>query len=280
MSNKIKFGLKNVHYAVVTEAGGTVTYASPPKHIPGAVNLTLNAAGESVQFYADDVVYYEENTNNGYEGSLEMALIPDEFRVDVLGDEIDINKAIIENANAKPKKFALLFEFDGDANKVRHVLYSVLPTRPNIEGSAKTNTKEPKTETIDIAARPAIDTGDVRSRVKQDETPYDTFYTAVYLKNAPTNTIEEETTDTEFDKYDPANIVIDVDSTDETNIVKNVLLDGVPVAGVNLTVDGLKVTIAQAVFSGLDEGDYAITVEFLRGNAVTVTLTVTDSTPS
>lgn len=279
MSNKIKFGLKNVHYAVVTEAGGEVEYGTP-KHIPGAVNLTLSAAGESVQFYADDIVYYEENTNNGYEGSLEMALIPDEFRVDVLGDEIDINKAIIENANAKSKKFALLFEFDGDANKVRHVLYSVLPTRPNIEGSTKTNTKEPKTETIDIAARPAIDTGDVRSRVKQDETPYDTFYTAVYRKSAPTNTIEEETTDTEFDKYDPANIVIDVASTDETNKVKNVLLDGVPVAGVNLTVDGLKVTIAQAVFSGLDEGDYAITVEFLRGNAVTVTLTVTDSTPS
>ena len=76
MSNKIKFGLKNVHYAVVTESGGVVSYGTP-KHIPGAVNLTLSAAGESVQFYADDIVYYEENTNNGYEGSLEMALIPE-----------------------------------------------------------------------------------------------------------------------------------------------------------------------------------------------------------
>ena len=59
MSNKIKFGLKNVHYAVVTETDGEITYDTP-KPIRGAVNLTLDAAGESVQFYADDSVYYEE----------------------------------------------------------------------------------------------------------------------------------------------------------------------------------------------------------------------------
>jgi len=62
MSNKVKFGLKNVHYSVVTETDGTITYDTP-ESIPGAVNLTLDAAGESVQFYADDSVYFEENTN-------------------------------------------------------------------------------------------------------------------------------------------------------------------------------------------------------------------------
>jgi len=276
MGNKVKFGLKNVHYAVVTESGGVVSYGTP-KRIPGAVNLTMDAAGESVQFYADDIVYYEENTNNGYEGSLEIALIPDEFRVDVLGDEIDSNGALIENANAKPKKFALMYEFDGDMNKVRHVNYSVLPTRPTIAGATKTATKEPQTETMNIAARPAIDTGDVKAKLKQGDTGYDTFFTAVYLKNAPTNTIEEATTDTEFDKSTPANILIDVNSTDATNEVKNVLLDGMPVTGVNLTVNGVDVTIAQAVFADLEEGSYTITVEFLKGNAVTTTLTVTDS---
>ena len=118
MSNKVKYGLKNVHYAVVTETDGEITYDTP-KPIRGAVNLTLDAAGESVQFYADDSVYYEENTNDGYTGSLEMALIPDEFRVDVLGDELDANGALIENKDAKAKHFALLFEFDGDAKKTR-----------------------------------------------------------------------------------------------------------------------------------------------------------------
>jgi len=273
MGNKVKYGLKNVHYAVVTEANGVVTYGTP-KPIPGAVNLTLSAAGESVKFYADDILYYEENINEGYTGSLEMALIPDDFRIDVLGDTLDINGAVVENANAKVKYFALMFEFDGDANKVRHVLYRVLPTRPNVDGSTKTNTKEPKTETINITVSPAIDTRDVKAKLKQGDTGYDTFFTAVYLKNAPTNTVAQDTFT--FSKAVPANISIDVTSTDPTNTVKNVLLDGLPIAGVNLTVTGVDVTIDQAIFSGLTNGDYTVMVEFLRGNAVTVTVTVTD----
>jgi len=278
VNNKVKFGLKNVHYAVITETDGGITYGKP-ESIPGAVNLTLDAAGESVQFYADDSVYYEENTNDGYTGSLEMALIPDDFRKDVLGEIEDANGALIENKDAKAKHFALMFEFDGDAKKTRHVLYYVLASRPSVSGSTRTNTKEPQTETLNITARPAPDTGDVKAKVPQGEAAYDDFYTAVYLKNAPINTVQEATTDTEFDKYDPADIAIDVTSTDVTNKVKNVLLDGVPVAGVNLTVNGVDVTIAQAVFSGLSLGAHTITVEFLKGNAVTVIVTVKDTTP-
>ncbi len=181
MSNKVKFGLNNVHYAVVTEAGGEVEYGTP-KRIPGAVNLTLDAAGESVQFYADDMVYYEENTNDGYTGSLEMALIPDDFRVAVLGDELDANGALIENKDAKAKHFALLFEFDGDAKKTRHVLYYVLASRPSVSGSTRTNTKEPQTETMNITARPAPDTGDVKAKVLQDSDAYEDFFESVYTK--------------------------------------------------------------------------------------------------
>jgi phi13 family phage major tail protein len=273
MGNKVKFGLKNVHYAVVTEAGGEVQYGTP-KRIPGAVNLTLDAAGESVQFYADDSVYFEENTNDGYTGSLEIALIPDEFRVDVLGDELDANGALIENKNAKAKHFALMFEFDGDAKKMRHVLYYVLASRPSVSGSTRTNTKEPQTETLNITARPAPDTGDVKAKVPQGETPYNDFYTAVYLKNAVTNTPDE--TALTFDKNSPDDITVAVTSSG-TTAVKNVLLDGVPIGGAYLTVAGEDVTIDQAVFADLEESSYTVTVEFTRGNAVAVTVNVADS---
>lgn len=274
MSNKIKFGLKNVHYAVVTEAGGEVEYGTP-KRIPGAVNLTLDAAGESVQFYADDMVYYEENTNDGYTGSLEIALIPDDFRKDVLGEMEDANGALIENKDAKAKHFALLFEFDGDAKKTRHVLYYVLASRPSVSGSTRTNTKEPQTETLNITARPAPDTGDVKAKVPQSDTPaYNDFYTAVYLKNAVTNTPDKTTLT--FDKYAPADVAVLVTSSGIT-AVKNVLLDGVPIGGAYLTVAGEDVTIDQAVFANLEEGSHTVTVEFTRGNAVAVTVNVTDS---
>ncbi len=270
--NKVKYGLKNTHYAVVTEVGMAVSYGTP-KPWPGAVNLTLSAAGENVTFYADDHAYFEENTNNGYEGSIETALVPDEFRVDVLGDTIDSNGALVENADAKPKKFALMYEFDGDAKKTRHVLYGVLPTRPNLDGATRTNTKEPKTETMNISARPAIDTSDVKARVKQGETGYDTFFSAVYLKNAPTNTVAVSTAT--FSKAAPAALTIDVTSTDAANAAKNVLLDGLPVGGINLTATGVDVTIESAYIAALANGIYTITVEFNKGNAVTVTLTVT-----
>lgn len=275
MGNKVKYGLKNAHYAVVTESGGAVSYGTPTA-MPGAVNLTLSAAGENVSFYADDQVYFEENTNNGYDGSLELALIPDAFRTDVLGDTVDNNGAIIENANAVVKKFALMFEFDGDAKKTRHVLYSVLPTRPNVEGSTKTNTKEPKTETMNISVRPAIDTSDVRAKVMQGETGYDTFFSAVYLKNAVTNTKGSDPAD--FITTNPAPVVVDATSNG-TPAVKNVLFNGSPVPGVSLTINGLEVTIAHAYITGLSlaVGSYPIVVEYTRGNSLTYTLTVKTS---
>jgi len=270
MTNKVKYGLKNVYYAVVTESSGVVSYGTPVA-MPGAVNLALSAVGENVTFHADDQIYFEENTNNGYDGSLEVALIPDSFRTDVLGDTVDTNGAIIENADATVKKCALMFEFDGDAKKTRHVLYSVLPTRPNVEGATKTNTKEPKTEPMNIAVRPALDTSDVKAKVLQGETGYETFFSAVYLKNAPTNTADNPA---DFSKTSAADVTVDVTSSSETNAVKSVYMDGVPVGFAHLTISGVDVTLANAYIDTLDNGDHTILIEFTQGNAVSVTLTV------
>lgn len=270
--NKIKYGLKNAHYALITEVGGVITYGTP-KPIPGAVNLVQNPVGDPVVFYADDVEYYQETVNNGYDGTLEMALIPDEFRADVFGDELDANGAVIENANAIPKKIALMYEFSGDINKTRHVNYYVSVARPNIDGSTRTAVKEPKTETMNINVRPSIDTGYVKAKVEQNQTGYDTFFTAVYLKNAVNNTAAAATA--AFSKAAPADVAIDVTSSDATNKVKNVMLDGAPIGGINLTATGVDVSIDQAYVAGLDNGAYVITVEFDKGNAVTVALTVT-----
>ena len=56
--NKVKFGLKNCHYATTTIAeDGTITYGTL-KSLPGSVSLALDAEGENDPFYADDSVYY------------------------------------------------------------------------------------------------------------------------------------------------------------------------------------------------------------------------------
>lgn len=273
MKNKIKYGLKNVHYSVINEVNGIVSYGTPI-FVPGAVNIVQNAAGEAVTFSADDIEdYYSEDVNNGYDGTLEMALIPDYFRVDVFDDEIDSNGALIENTNAKPKKIALMYEFAGDINRIRHVNYNVKVSRPNMDGSTKTNTKEPKTETMNISARPAIDTGDVKAKMEQDKPGYDTFFTAVYLKNSAINTVAQSSVT--FSKASPADISIDATSSAGINKVKNVMIDGINVGGIYLTASGTDVTIDSDYISTLDNGAHTIIVEFEKGNAVTVLLTVT-----
>ena len=82
--NKVKYNLKNVHAAkmTVTEEGA-FTYAAP-QAIPGAVSISLDAEGETSPFYADGIVYFRSTTNNGYSGDLEIALIPEWFRTEIL----------------------------------------------------------------------------------------------------------------------------------------------------------------------------------------------------
>ena len=45
-----------------------------------AVNLTLDPEGESADFFGDNVKYFSEYANQGYAGSLEIAMINDDFR--------------------------------------------------------------------------------------------------------------------------------------------------------------------------------------------------------
>ena len=92
--SKVKFNIKNVHYAPQTEEG----YGAPVA-IPGAVSLSLEQQGEITPFYADGIVYYQSASNGGYSGDLEVALIPDKFREDILGEEADSNGVLFENSN-------------------------------------------------------------------------------------------------------------------------------------------------------------------------------------
>ena len=152
--NKVKFGLSNVHYVKITGVSedGTPTYAEPVK-IPGAVSLSIDPNGESENFYADNCVYYVINNNSGYEGELEAALIPTEFAKDILGETLDSKGVLTENSSAELAQFALLFEFDGDKKKIRHVLYCCSASRPKSEGATTEDSKEVKTETLSFKAQ-------------------------------------------------------------------------------------------------------------------------------
>ena len=180
--NKVKYGLNNAHYAVLTsDTGGKATFEKP-KPIPGAVNLSLDAQGELTEFYADNMAYYVTAANDGYSGNLEVAQLPDSFREDVLNEKKDAGAGTLtENSTAEPKPFALLFDFAGDAKAVHHVLYNCSATRPSVSGATTGKSKEPTTESLSIKASP-LTNGNVKAKTTgaEDGTAYATWFSDVW----------------------------------------------------------------------------------------------------
>lgn len=187
MANKIKYGLKNVYYAVATiAADGSATYDTPVA-FPGAVSLSMEPQGENSPFYADNIVYWVGTSNTGYEGDLEMALVPDAFKKDVLGYQEDIKQVLVEDANASAVHFALLFQFEGDVKATRHVLYNCTATRPSAAGSTKEESIEPETESVTVTAttvyNASYDSDIVKADTTEttDATTYSGWFSQVYI---------------------------------------------------------------------------------------------------
>ena len=180
--NKVKYNLKNAHYAMrKTGEDGAVTYDAPVA-LPGAVSISLSANGEPENFYADGVAYYVINNNMGYDGDLELALIPEDFRIAALNETLDDKKVLIENADSELNAFALLFEFDGDVRHIRHVLYNCSASRPGISGKTNEENREVQTETLTIKATP-LASGVVKAKTgnETDTATYADWYKAVYM---------------------------------------------------------------------------------------------------
>ena len=189
--NKVKYNLKNTHYAMLSIGeNGAVSYGTPTA-MPGSVSISLDANGEPENFYADGEAYYVINNNMGYNGDLELAMIPESFRTDALKEQLDDKGVLIENAQVELAAFALLFEFDGDQRHIRHVLYNCSASRPGIEGKTNEESRDVQTEKLTIKAAPLAN-GMVKAKTGDttDATVYNDWYKAVYMPAAAENDVE------------------------------------------------------------------------------------------
>ncbi len=130
--NKVKFNICNVHYAPITVAEeGTVSFGTPVP-MPGAVSISMDPTGEPESFYADGIEYYVINNNQGYDGDLELAMIPESFRTDILKEEQDANKVLVENATAVQKIAATGEKFKTVGDNISSAGQKLLPVTAGV----------------------------------------------------------------------------------------------------------------------------------------------------
>lgn len=184
--SKVNFGIQDVYVAKITENNGTITYGTPFA-VKGAVSLNVDpAGGDATPFYADNIVYFmAPAVNAGYEGDLVLAVTPDAFLTQILGQEKDANGVVYESADDKIARFALLFQAQGDDKNRRFCFYDCTAARPSRENNTKEDTVTPGTETIAITMNPRTSDRLVKCYVDETEenkTIYDAWFTAVHEK--------------------------------------------------------------------------------------------------
>ena len=186
MANKVKFGLKSAFYSKVTKTytASTDTWSysyATPVAIPGAVSLSLAPQGDKSTFRADNIDYWVSYSNSGYEGDLEVAMLPDSFYTDILGEANDTNSIRYELSSQNPAEFAFLFQVEGDDKARRFAFYQCVASRPTVAGQTTDTTITPNTETITITALAREGDNLVKASCLEGTTKYSSWYTAVQV---------------------------------------------------------------------------------------------------
>ena len=85
MSNKITFGLRNVHYAHATFTEDNWSFDTP-KELIGAQEFSSELVGGTNQVYADDKILHTLVSNSGQTITLKLTELSDEFKKDIFGN--------------------------------------------------------------------------------------------------------------------------------------------------------------------------------------------------
>lgn len=186
--NKVTFGLKNVHVAPVKTLApdtGVITYDEIFR-FPGAMELALDPKGESGSIDADDIAYHFMNSNEGYDGKLKIPHIIDMFATKILGELKDPETGVMtEKGDAEPTAFAIMFEFSGDKNKTRHVLYYCSASRPSNSSATKKGIAVNERELNFSSSPRPLDSVVKRSITSADNKEvYDNWFKKVYEPTA------------------------------------------------------------------------------------------------
>jgi len=261
--DKITYGIRNVHYAQKTENSSGAPIFGTVKSWRGADELSLPPIGDPVTIYADDVVYFKLPVNQGYEGNLNVRRVPEDFKINHMGEYKDTNGVMVEKSGTPQYNFALLGEFQiaGDETSdnygKRFALYDCNASRADLSGATKQDTVDPVLFSIPITVSPTASDGIVKASLNKpdNESLYNSWFDSVYYN--PSGLALYTVTTTVTDGTDPivgATVVIGgkIAITNESGIARIALANGtydVLVAATGFTAITDTATVSSAALS-------------------------------
>lgn len=179
---KVQFGISNVHYAIKTSTG-----YSAPVLMEGADTMTINNdGGGNDTIYKDNVKYYTRSSVNGKTGELQMAMFPESFLTDVLGQTAETGGGISEGPSDVGKEFALMWQIEGDEGGRRVVWFCCTSTVPTRTDTTITDSITEGMESVTITATPTEINGVKKTQYScvTGDGNYANFFSAVPLVSA------------------------------------------------------------------------------------------------
>lgn len=175
--NKVMFGVSKLHFGTYTVSDQGVVTLGTPYHLPGTVNISLEAESEENSFYADNVRYWSTYSDNGYSGEIENALFPAEFKTQFM-NYIELDDGGIGQIKGKQNKpVYIMFQAEGDAEAGRMILYNCSLGQITREFATTEDSTEAQTATLPFTVAGDNGTGLTRVGYDPSSATYDTMFT-------------------------------------------------------------------------------------------------------
>lgn len=186
MSEKITYGIRNGHYAGVTTAADGTPIFGIVKPWEGWSELALPPVGDLLKVHADDVIYFKKHVNQGYDGNVNAFKVPEDFKLNHMGEYKDANGVMIERSSAQPMDFALLGEFqtadEMSNDPKRFALFNCSAGRADFGGTTKEDGIEAASFGVPITVGPTVKDEIVKATILKstNEDIFNSWFDNVY----------------------------------------------------------------------------------------------------
>lgn len=177
-------GLKNLHYAVLTQDTAEDVIFGTPVRIESAVSLEIQDNTEQVTFYSDDKVEQVINAYSGKEVKLELGYLPTALEAIITGNSYNETTGIFsQNTSAVAPEIALLFEAPKSNGSSRYaVLYKGVFAIDGENYATQEDKIEAQTITLNGVFMPLKYNGKVSAKLDTDSGASDTTAKTKWFK--------------------------------------------------------------------------------------------------